>query len=43
MLDRAIASIENLKVEFQTKDGPVVGVEDVPFQVFPGPTFPNIS
>ena len=38
MLDKAIASIENLKVEFQTKDGPVVGVEDVSFQVFPGET-----
>ncbi|PSL21888.1 ABC transporter ATP-binding protein [Shimia abyssi] len=34
----AIASIENLRVEFQTKDGPVVGVEDVSFQVNPGET-----
>ncbi|WP_270729160.1 ABC transporter ATP-binding protein [Shimia sp. Alg240-R146] len=38
MLDNAIASIENLRVEFQTKDGPVVGVEDVSFQVNPGET-----
>ncbi|MEP2532803.1 ABC transporter ATP-binding protein [Shimia sp.] len=38
MLDKAIASIENLRVEFQTKDGPVVGVEDVSFQVNPGET-----
>ncbi|SFL93322.1 ABC transporter ATP-binding protein [Shimia aestuarii] len=38
MLDNAIASIENLRVEFQTKDGPVVGVEDVSFKVFPGET-----
>ncbi len=38
MLDNAIASIENLRVEFQTKDGPVVGVEDVSFKVNPGET-----
>ncbi|MBO9402509.1 ABC transporter ATP-binding protein [Shimia sp. R9_3] len=38
MLDNAIASIENLRVEFQTKDGPVVGVEDVSFKVSPGET-----
>ncbi|MWD28352.1 dipeptide ABC transporter ATP-binding protein [Aquicoccus sp. SCR17] len=38
MLDQPIASVENLKVEFQTKDGPVSGVEDVSFQVFPGET-----
>ena len=38
MLDQPIASIENLRVEFQTKDGPVVGVEDVSFQVNPGET-----
>lgn len=38
MLDNAIASIENLRVEFQTKDGPVVGVEDVSFQVNAGET-----
>jgi peptide/nickel transport system ATP-binding protein/glutathione transport system ATP-binding protein len=38
MRDNAIASIENLRVEFQTKDGPVVGVEDVSFKVNPGET-----
>ncbi|MBO9475313.1 ABC transporter ATP-binding protein [Shimia sp. R10_1] len=38
MLDNAIASIENLRVEFQTKDGPVVGVKDVSFKVNPGET-----
>ncbi len=38
MLDNAIASIENLRVEFQTKSGPVVGVEDVSFKVNPGET-----
>ena len=35
---RAIASIRNLRVEFQTKDGPVVGVEDVSFEINPGET-----
>ena len=38
MLDNTIASIKNLRVEFQTKDGPVVGVEDVSFDVHPGET-----
>ncbi|UWQ82300.1 ABC transporter ATP-binding protein [Leisingera caerulea] len=38
MLDNAIASIRNLRVEFQTKDGPVVGVENVSFDVSPGET-----
>ncbi|SEQ38588.1 ABC transporter ATP-binding protein [Thalassovita taeanensis] len=38
MLDHPIATIENLRVEFQTKDGPVVGVEDVSFTVNPGET-----
>ncbi len=38
MLDQPIASIENLRVEFQTKAGPVVGVEDVSFSVNPGET-----
>ena len=38
VLDRPIARIENLRVEFQTKDGPVVGVEDVSFEVNPGET-----
>ena len=38
MLDQPIASIENLRVEFQTKDGPVVGVEDVSFKVNAGET-----
>ncbi|MDF1802788.1 ABC transporter ATP-binding protein [Thalassovita sp.] len=38
MLDQPIASIENLRVEFQTKDGPVLGVEDVSFAVNAGET-----
>ena len=38
MLDQPIAQIKNLRVEFQTKDGPVVGVEDVSFEVKPGET-----
>lgn len=38
MLDNPIARIENLRVEFQTKDGPVVGVEDVSFEIGPGET-----
>ncbi|WP_291729977.1 ABC transporter ATP-binding protein [Leisingera sp. F5] len=38
MLDNTIASIRNLRVEFQTKDGPVTGVEDVSFDVSPGET-----
>ena len=33
-----IADIRNLRVEFQTKDGPVVGVEDVSFGINPGET-----
>ncbi|MEY8801191.1 dipeptide ABC transporter ATP-binding protein [Leisingera sp. XS_AS12] len=38
MLDNAIASIRNLRVEFQTKDGTVTGVENVSFDVSPGET-----
>ncbi|KRS17346.1 ABC transporter ATP-binding protein [Roseovarius indicus] len=42
MLDRPVghpvARIENLRVDFQTRDGPVTGVEDVSFEVFPGET-----
>ena len=38
MLDQPIARIENLRVEFETKDGTVVGVEDVSFSVNPGET-----
>ena len=38
MLDTAIASIKNLRVEFQTKSGPVIGVEDVSFDIYPGET-----
>ena len=42
MLDHAtdgpIADIRKLRVEFQTKDGPVVGVEDVSFTVNAGET-----
>ncbi|QBF31309.1 ABC transporter ATP-binding protein [Thalassococcus sp. S3] len=38
MLDQPIAQIQGLRVEFQTKDGPVVGVEDVSFDIKPGET-----
>lgn len=39
MLDQSpIARIENLRVEFETRDGPVTGVADVSLQVFPGET-----
>ena len=38
MLDTPIASIRNLRVEFQTKDGPVVGVEDFSFDINAGAT-----
>ncbi|MEP3345528.1 MAG: ABC transporter ATP-binding protein [Litoreibacter sp.] len=39
MLDSpTIATFENLRVEFQTKDGPVVGVKDVSFEVKAGET-----
>jgi peptide/nickel transport system ATP-binding protein/glutathione transport system ATP-binding protein len=38
VLDQPIARINGLRVEFQTKDGPVVGVEDVSFDVNPGET-----
>ncbi len=38
MLDQPIAKIENLRVEFQTKDGAVLGVEDVSFSINPGET-----
>ena len=38
MLDKPIASINNLRVEFQTKDGPVVGVEDISFEINAGET-----
>ncbi|MGB1096057.1 MAG: ATP-binding cassette domain-containing protein, partial [Paracoccaceae bacterium] len=41
MLDhntQPIARFENLRVEFETKDGKVVGVEDVSFSVNPGET-----
>ncbi|MGR3563878.1 MAG: ABC transporter ATP-binding protein [Heliomarina sp.] len=38
MLDQPIAQISELRVEFQTKDGPVVGVENVSFSINPGET-----
>ncbi len=33
-----VASIRNLQVSFQTKDGPVVGVKDISFDINPGET-----
>ncbi len=33
-----VAQIKSLRVEFQTKDGPVAGVKDVSFDVFAGET-----
>ena len=38
MLDQPIATIDRLRVEFETKDGKVVGVEDVSFDIRPGET-----
>lgn len=38
MLDNTIASVENLRVEFETKGGKVAGVEDVSFAIKPGET-----
>ena len=38
MLDQPLAQFRNLRVEFQTKDGPVVGGEDVSFDVSAGET-----
>ena len=38
MLDAPVAKVENLRVEFATKDGKVVGVEDVSFEINPGET-----
>ncbi|MEM6479172.1 MAG: ABC transporter ATP-binding protein [Pseudomonadota bacterium] len=39
MLDQSpVADIRNLRVEFETKDGPVVGVKDVSFSIGPGET-----
>ncbi|MEM9580042.1 MAG: ABC transporter ATP-binding protein [Pseudomonadota bacterium] len=38
MLDQPIAKIENLRVQFETKNGPVLGVEDVSFEINPGET-----
>jgi peptide/nickel transport system ATP-binding protein/glutathione transport system ATP-binding protein len=35
---KPIAQIKGLRVEFQTKDGPVVGVENVSFEIDPGET-----
>jgi peptide/nickel transport system ATP-binding protein/glutathione transport system ATP-binding protein len=36
--DKTIAEVKDLRVEFQTKDGPVVGVSDVSFNIKSGET-----
>jgi len=38
MLDEPLVSIENLRVEFETNEGTVVGVEDISFDIKPGET-----
>ena len=38
MLDTPLVSVRQLRVEFETNDGPVVGVEDVSFEVKKGET-----
>ncbi|KMW56358.1 Dipeptide transport ATP-binding protein DppD [Candidatus Rhodobacter oscarellae] len=38
MLDDPLVSIENLRVEFETNEGTVVGVEDISFDIKPGET-----
>jgi len=38
MLDQPLVDIQNLRVEFETSSGLVVGVEDVSFKVKPGET-----
>ena len=38
MLDQPVVDVRNLRVEFQSKGGTIVGVEDVSFQVGAGET-----
>ena len=38
MLDEPLVSINNLRVEFETNSGTVVGVEDISFEIAPGET-----
>ncbi len=38
MLDGALIDVKNLRVEFETSAGVVVGVEDVSFKIMPGET-----
>ncbi|MEM1389177.1 MAG: ABC transporter ATP-binding protein [Pseudomonadota bacterium] len=38
MLNQPLVSFKNLRVEFETNDGTVLGVEDISFEVAPGET-----
>ena len=38
MLDEPLVKVKNLQVEFQTKGGMVLGVEDLSFHINPGET-----
>ena len=38
MPNRPVARVDTLRVEFQTRDGPVTGVRDISFAVHPGET-----
>lgn len=38
MLDKPLASLRNLRVEFETRSGTIVGVEEISFDIAPGET-----